>query len=930
MQTQHRIRRNSFARPLTWAVSFAALLGGALPAQAQTQYYDFDGSIFTYPFNFFPIDKFTSFYDFSGNTFVTGLSAPGSFSAFAGAWLKVDGMTVGDGGTGSGTVNVSGGRIDLGGDTDRLVVGNWGVGLMTVSAGGLVDATVNAGACSGCYNFIGNAAGSTGTLTVTGAGSEVRTLRTFIVAKADVDSGFGTPGATTTGSVNILDGGTLRTEGAYMSAGPEGPGATGAEHTVASVSIDGANSRWIVSRNSVDNGAAVFYAGMHANATATIDIANGGKLIVDGTGSVEPFAGIYLGDDGGQADLTVSGIGSEVRIDNAANGNIEVGSSGATGRASFNVLAGASASSLFLNVGRNGAQGTVLVDGAGSTVTMSGVGSPAANGSGFVSIGRDGGNGVMTVSNGGRLLVSDGGGDSRLGGGPGMIVGRGAGSIGALNITGANSTVEIVSTSLGVGTPDNFNPYVSIGYDAGSTGQLSVTAGGKLTLTGNALTSLADRHSTGLIIGGRNEVTVGGSGQAVISGLGSEVRVQGTDAYVSVGRGPGSVGRLDIADRGHLESTGIDVGWAGGNGTLVMDNATARFSGAPFIDGAGPGMTIGAGTGSLGNATLRNGSKISMHGDLSTFGMNVGGGTSLNGGTGSLALESGSMIEASGSEPHAISIGRSLGSVGVMTMTGGSSVALSSINGYVFVGRTAGATGALTMNGESFLNASYVGVGSTPGADGGTGTLLISHSTVTAATIEVGSHGLLGGDEGTINGNLIVRGGALAPGESPGRMIINGGIITTDDGRIILDVASDGHGGFLTDEVILTLGSSFDFGSSTKVIFNFLGDTDLNAFGASGNFNMDTFMLSRDGDIDSGLSSAFAPGTDWGTYFTSDQFSAQSDAYDVNELTFNADGSFGVIAVPVPEPAEWALMLAGLALMFARSAARARSRSARR
>ena len=816
MQPKHRIRSLSIARPLAWVVSIAALLGAALPAHAQTQYYDFDGSVFTYPFNFFPIDKFTSFYDFSGSTLVVGLSAPGSFSALVGAWLKVDGMTVGDGGTGNGTVNVSGGRIDVGGDTNRLQVGNWGTGSMTVSAGGLVDATVNAGACSGCYSFVGNGAGSTGTLTVTGAGSEVRTLRAFVVAKAYVEPGFGTPGATTTASVNILDGGTLRTEGAYLSAGPDGPGATGAEHTIASVSIDGANSRWIVSRNSIDNGAASFYAGIHANATATIDIANGGKLIVDGTGSVGPFDGINLGSNGGRADLTVSGIGSEVRVDNAANGNIEVGSSGATGRASFNVLAGASASSLFLNVGRNGAQGSVLVDGAGSMVTMSGVGSPASNGSGFVSIGRAGGTGAMTVSNGGRLLVTDGGGDSRLGGSPGMIVGRGVGSNGALNITGANSTVEIVSTSLGVGTPDNFNPYVSIGYDAGSTGQLSVTAGGKLTLTGNALTSLDDRRSTGLLIGGRNEVTVGGNGQALISGLGSEVRVQGTDAYVSVGRGSGSVGRLDIADRGHLESTGIDVGRAGGNGTLVMDDATARFSGAPFVDGAGPGMTIGFGTGSVGNVTLRNGSKISLHGDLSSFGMNVGGFTNLNGGTGGLALESGSMIEATGSQSHAISIGRSLGSVGVMTMVGGSSVALSSSNGYVFVGRAAGATGTLTMNGGSFLNASYVGVGSTPGADGGTGTLIVSHSTVTATTIEVGSNGLLGGNEGTINGTVIVRGGMLAPGESPGRMIINGGVITEGEGRITLDVASDGHGGFLTDEVILTLGSTFEFRSPPR------------------------------------------------------------------------------------------------------------------
>lgn len=927
MNTQRRHRHHSFASHLASAVAVAALLGAASAARAETQYYEYDGSVFTNPFDFFPIDKFTSFYDFSGNTLNVGSSAPGSFSAFAGAWMKVDALSVGDRGNGSGTVSVTGGRIDIGGDdNNRLQVGNWGTGLMTVSAGGLVDATVNAGACVlHCFNFVGNGAGSTGTLTVTGSGSEVRTLRSFTVAQAAVFPEFGTPGGTTTGTVNVLDGGTLRTEGARVSAGPQGPDATGDERTIAAVSIDGSGSRWIVTRNSIDNDVAFFAAATHANAQATINITNGGKLIVDATGSIGPSDSINLGTNGGQADLTVNGIGSEVRIDNSANGVIQVGRSGATSTASFSVLAGASASTLFLNVGRDGAQGTILVGGAGSLLTLSGVGTPGVGGAAFANLGRDGGSGFVSVYDGGRVLITDAGGDSRPGGGgPGMAIGRGAGSVGGLQIDGPGSRVEIVSTSLGVGTPDNYNPFVFLGRDAGSTGRLDVTGGGKLTLTGNALTSLADRRSTGLIIGGRNEVDAGGLGSAEISGLGSEVRVLGTDAYVSVGRGPGSVGSLYIHAGGHLESTGLSLGWTGGTGAMLMDAATARLSGGPYIDGSGAGVTIGAGTGSIGSATLRNGSKISISSETASFGMNVGGYGGFNGGSGQLVMESGSMLEFSGSQNHALSIGRSLGSVGVVTMDGGSSAALGSSNGFVFIGRVAGSTGTLIMNGGSSVNASYVGVGSTPGADGGVGALIVSHSSVTATTIEVGSNGLIGGDEGTINGNLIVR-GTLAPGESPGRMIINGGVLLENEGKIILDVASDGHGGFLTDEVVLTLGSSFEFGSS-KVVFNFLGDTDPNAFGASGNFDMDTFMRSRDGSVDSGLSTVFAPGTDWGDYYTSGQFSAQSNAYDVTELTFNADGSFGVVAVPVPEPAQWALMLAGLVLLATIGVRRQRAR----
>lgn len=932
MATQDRRRHHSSRVPrLLAAVAVVVLLGTALPARAQTQYYDFSGSVYTGPVDFFPIDRFTSFYDFGLNTMYVGWGTPGSFTAFAGAWMKLGAMNLGSGGSGDGTVDVIGGRLDLGGDgsAHRLVIGNWGTGAMTVSAGGLVDATVDASACSGsplCMTVVGAAAGSTGSLTVTGSGSEVRTLRQFIVASAYVDAGYGTPGGTANAAVSVLDGGTLRTEAASIGTGPSGPGMLGSERTFATVAVDGLGSQWIVTRNSIDNTSAYLVAATHANAQATINVTGGGKLIVDGTGSIGPTDVINLGMNGGQADLTVSGVGSEVRFDNTANGLIQVGRSGATGRGSFNVLSGASASALYLNVGRDGAQGTVQIDGAGSVVTLSGAGTPGVGGPAFANIGRNEGSGSVTVSNGGRLFITDAGGDSRASGSsPGIVVGRDAGSNGSFSIAGAGSSVEIVSTSLGEGTPDNYNPYVSVGFNAGSTGQLSVTDGGKLTLTGNALSSAADPRGTGLVIGGRNDATAGGNGDALISGAGSEVRVQGADAYVSVGRGPGSVGLLRILDGAHLEATGMDVGRVGGIGTLEMDNATARLSGPPFSSGSGPGVSIGMGTGSIGTATLRNGSTISLHGDLSTFGLNVGGHPLFEGGTGVLALESGSKIEASGSQNHAVSIGRSLGSVGVMTMDGASSVALSSTQGYVYIGRVAGATGALTMNGGSSVSASYVGVGSTQGADAGVGTLIVNDSVVTATTIEIGSNGLIGGDEGTINGNLIVR-GTVAPGESPGRMIINVGVFMEGEGKIVLDIESDGHGGFDTDELVFMLGSSFEFGNS-KVIFNFVGDTNPNEFGGSGEFDMDTFMRSRNGSVDSGLSSVFAPGTDWGDYYTSGQFSAQSDVYDIVELTFNADGSFGVVAV-VPEPAEWTLMLGGLALLAMRT--RARSQRAQR
>lgn len=902
----------------TLACAGALWVLAATPARAQ--FYDFSGAVGTFPTQFFPINTAVSTYDMRGNTLTVGSGAVGSFSALAGAQLQVDHLNLAEGGAGNGAVNVTGGRIDLGGPNNRLQVGNWGNGSMTVSAGGVVDATGSTAGCAAasCRSFIGNGAGSTAALTITGAGSEVRALRNFTVGQAAVFAGFGTAGGTTNATLNILNGGVLRTENATVAGGPTGPNATGTERVVSNVTIDGAGSRWIATRNSIDAGGIAFFgAGNSTTSQAFINIRNGGSLLVDGTGSAGPFDAINLGTNGGKVDVTVSGTGSSIGV-TGLNNVLQVGRSGVGTQATLSLLSGGTSSAQLFFVGRDGATGTVLIDGTGSTANVSGVGVAGVSGPAFAVIGRDGGTGAVTVSNGGTLRVTDGGADSRANGSsPGINLGQGSvGSAGSLTITGAGSTVQITSTSLGLGAgvADNYNPYMSVGRDAGSSGQLTISNGGKLLMTGNALTSLTDQRYTGLIIGGRSQTDAGGNGQALVTGAGSEIRLTGTDAYVSVGRGPSGTGSLTLANQGHLESTGLDVGWSGGHGTVTLDNATARLSGGPYVDGGGAGVTVGAGTGSVGALTLSNGSKITITSSTAPFGMNVGGGRTFNDGTGTLTLQSGSTLEITGTAGHALSMGRTASGVGTALITGGSTVELG--NGSVLIGRVAGATGTVRMSGASTMNANYVGIGSTPGVNTGTGTLVVSNSTVTAATVEIGLNGTLGGNEGTINGSVIVR-GTLAPGESPGRIIVNGAIKFEATSKLVLDVESDGHGGFLTDSVVLTKGTTFDFGQ-VGVEFNFIGDADPTKFGAAGKFDLDTFLLSRDGGVDTGLSSVFASGTDWDSLFTTGQFSARSAQFDITTLALNADGSFAVQAAAVPEPGTWALMVVGSVLMLAR------------
>lgn len=903
---------------------------GVAPPPAYAQFYSFSGSVGTAPTNFFPIDVSVASHDFTGHSLLVGNGAVGSFSALSGAQMRLDALNIGLGGTGDGTVAVTGpnAKLELGGAPARLVVGTWGTGSLTVSAGGVIDATLNAGACTAgdCYNFVGLGAGSTGSLTVTGVGSEVRTLRGFQVGQASVIPGLGTPGGTTNATVSVLNGGTLRTEFAVLGTPPLGPNVLGTERTNATVTIDGAGSKWIVTRNSIDNEGPYLYAARHANATVNMTVSNGGKLVVDGVGSTGNDNGIILGQDGGHASLTVTGAGSLVR---SVGGGVPFIGAGFAGQGSFSVLAGATAEAMIFVAGEHaGSHGELLIDGVGSQLTLSGVARlPGPNSEvGAFALGDDSGSfGQGIVRNGGRLLATDGGADSRgTGARPaGWVGGTEAGvTRGVLRIEGAGSAVEIVGNTLGLapGVPDNINPVVGVGAYAGNQGELFVTGGGRLQLTGHAVSTVADTRPTLLTIGGRDDLAPGGTGSALVSGAGSEIRVVGSDGFIVVGRkGNGS---LTIQDQGRVESAVMNVGrGVGSNGTLVLDNARLDLSGQ-WTGSTVPGAALTLGNrGGTGTAAISNGSVV----EITNFGakgatLSLGGTAENPLGHGVLTLSGGSRISLSAAAGLAtLSVGHD-GS-GVLSMDGHSSIDLS--DGNTFLGRLATGSGTVVMSQSSTLRSGYVGVGSTPGIDTGVGSLMVgSGSAVTAQTVEVGTRGLLGGSNGTINGTVIVR-GTLAPGESPGRLTINGGLQMQSPGRMVLEVQADGHGGFITDQVVLTKGSVFDL-SAAAIEFHFLGDTDPAAFLATGLFDMDTFLRWLDGTVESGLSAAFAPGDDWGDVLANAQFRAFSDHWTVSALDLRADGGFAASIQAVPEPSTWALLLAAFTGFWLISVARRR------
>lgn len=410
-------------------------LAAALCLLAQpgwTQSFSQSGSNSTYPNNYLPFSGSPTSLNFGTDNVYIGNSAAGSFAAAAGAAFKAGSLSLGNGGSGTGTVTFSGAgtKVELGANQNRLEIGNFGSGTLTVSGGALLDATVNASTCSDCWNVIGNTAGSTGTFTITGAGSEVRTLRGFAVGTTWVSSGFGTPGGTTNADLNILDGGTLRTEGSYVAASFSSPNANGNEKVNGKALVSGTGSQWIVGHNSVDNVPTGLTLGFSAGADGSLKIDNGGSVQVDATNGVTSANDfVSLGVNGGTGTVIVTGAGSSLTL--AHGGAIQSGRSnsggGTVGQGSFSVLAGATVSATFLNVGRDGANGTATIDGAGSQLLTTGLGqwAPPTN-----AIGPAGGNvgwagtGSVTVSNGGRWLISDGGKDTSTGpGSPHLNVG---------------------------------------------------------------------------------------------------------------------------------------------------------------------------------------------------------------------------------------------------------------------------------------------------------------------------------------------------------------------------------------------------------------------------------------------------------------------------------------------------------------------------
>lgn len=573
-----------------------------------------------------------------------GITGVGELVVDQGSELFSGGATLGisPGSTGTATITGAGSAWH---NSTTLYVGESGNGELRVNAGGRVRNP---------YGYLGYEAGSTGTATITGAGSRWSNADLFV-------------GGSGSGALTVEDEGHVTADTLYASLNDlHGNGTIGAAGAILDADLQ--------------------FNGAHPG-EAVLEFGDGGTLTVKPT-----FGRNYLGAGyRSQGSLTIS-AGESVTSDRGYLG-YHVGSTGTvtvTGAGSMwaNIASHAGGAS-YLHVGDHGS-GTLRVEAGGQvsntigrlgavagstgTATITGVGSTWSN-SGWLYVGNDG-SGELRVEAGGKVSSS------------GSSLGRNAGSTGTATITGAGSRW---TNRTGL----------HVGYSGG--GALTVEDGGEVTAA-TLYSSLGDLHGNGTIMATTGAV------------LDADLRFNAAHPREIV---------LGFGDGGMLTMTaaGGDLGagyWEHGSLTISEGVAVSSHRGYLGYRSGSTGTAIISGPGSAWN---------------NRFDLSVG-----SSGNGALRVEAGGLV--SNDEG---SVGFQTGSTGAVVVTGPGSTWS---NVATFVGERGAGTLHVEAGGQVSSSTGFVGAES-----GSSGTATITG----AGSAWTNSSGLYIGDDG--NGVLRVEAG---------------------------------------------------------------------------------------------------------------------------------------------------------------------------
>lgn len=863
----------------------------------------------------------------SGNLYVAE-SGSGTLSITSSSAVSVDGDgVIADQAGSNGMVTLSGTGATWT-NAGSLCVANSGTGSLLIS-GGAVAMSGGTNEYGPNPSFIGYAAGSSGSVNVTG------NLQ-FIGSGGDLINGSGSTwindsnlivGESGTGTLTISDLGQVNDYGMEDVIGDQ-PGSTGI------VTVSGTGSKW-----------RSYYLYVGNSGTGTLMISN--------SGVVSTNALAYIGDaTGADGTATVSGNGSkwtdlqEVFVGESGTGLLTIENGG-------NVLGGQA------EIGDlPGSNGLITVSGSGSQFT------------GAIAIGNYG-TGTLSVTDGG--LVSDGNDDGEC------YIGDQAGSIGLVAISGSGSTWETgFSTSIGnLGTGTLLisdggvvsNSYIAyVGEQAGSSGVVSVSG------TGSAWTGIFNlvvgQSGTGTLTiscGGAvsdqngydgGEVTVSGSGSSWtnLSGLIVGGRASGTllitnGATVSTGNDGATIGDIYggavmVSGSGSKWTDTGDLAVGGGGGINVsltitdggsVSDANGSMAGPPLypalvtVSGTGSQWTnsgdLNFAPGGFFTLTVTDGAMVSVAGTsyINDSTLQFDGSSHLN--LGSLAISNGTLrtlgpvifsgsatLVQEGTDMFVDTFGfnstfsGSFTGPGGLAKSGSGTLLLTASSNYG--DPTCVSAGALVVTGSlTGTSSTFVSSGATLEVDGLVNTSATNTLTGPGATLQgTGSVGAITADGGTIAPGLTIANSGSATGilMANGRVTLSSttnfdirlgfSITGTDSDQL----AVTGDNAVALDGTLnLTLGSGINnltAGYVNNLVYLIINGSQAPT-GTFAAFNINASPATVNGNVIS-----------WNGY-TFDIY------YDVNAAN-NAPGDDVVLQLAaIPEPGAWSMLIGGMAIL---------------
>jgi len=536
----------------------------------------------------------------SANQIISGRYGTGTLNILAGGDANSTFAYLGQYPGSSGAATVDGAGSLWGATTwtlsDDLTVGYEGSGVLDILNGGSVSTSADI--------YTGRQAIGSGSVTVDGAGSTLSSsFSTFV-------------GFDGTGYLNILAGGVVSDYAGYLGY------ASGSNGTA---TVDGVGSSWL---NSGD-----LYVGRDGDGTLVIQ--NGGN-VTDNVGKIGEFLS--------NGAVTVTGAGSAW----TNNSQILVGF---YGTATLDVLAGGTASDIDGYIGTfSGSSGTATVDGSGSYWANSASLFVGSQGSGTLNI--QAGGTVSAVDSYLGYATTDSNGTATVDGVNSIWYSSGNFTIG--NLGTGNLDIQAA------GGVFNTNGYLGAG--SGSNGTATVDGNGSQWINSGDLT-VGDYGTGTLYVQNEGVVSdvygilggnAGGNGTAVVDGTGSNWNHNGT---FFVGQNASSTGTLTIQAGGNVTDTFGYLGFnAGSSGTATVDGTGSAWTNSSNVHVGNSGTGVlnilnGGAVSSLGGMIARYGGSsgsVVVGGAganwTTAIDLNVGGSSTAAGGSGSLTVNDGGLV----------------------------------------------------------------------------------------------------------------------------------------------------------------------------------------------------------------------------------------------------------------------------------------------